>query len=712
MKRLLITIAIVATIMTSCKQTAGKSEQNPLLAEWDTPFGIPPFDKIELKDYMPAFEQAMKMHNAEIEAIVENTDAPTWQNTILALDNAGAKLNDISNCFFLIAAADTNDDMLKIEEKISPELSAHSDAIMLNDKLFARIKSVYENRGSMGLDSLQQRLLDKTYKAFVRSGANLSEADKERMAALNKELSLATFKYSSHLLADNAAFEMYLTDKELGGLPQSVRNSASAAAQERGRQGKYLFTISKPSMLPFLTYSTERELRKKLYSGYLEKCNHDDDNDNKQTINDIVRLRTERAHILGYKSHAAYVLDNQMAKTPENVYALLDEIWEPALNTAKEDLEAMKQIKLRETGSDEFASWDWWYYAEKLRKQRYNLDEQALRPYFSLDNVRMGVFALCNRLYGISFSPLRVPLYNKECSAYQVLDSDGSTLGVVIFDFFPREGKSSGAWCGEYIEQSIKDGKRVPPVVTIVANFTRPAGSTPALLSIDETETFFHEFGHALHGLFAQVPYKGLMGVERDFVELPSQIMENWATEPEMLRSYALHYQTGNIIPEHLIKKIDDSKHFNQGFMTTELIAASLSDMDIYTIEDHKPIDINLFEVEALNRKRGLIPEIAPRYRYPYFSHIFDGGYSSGYYSYTWAEVLDKDAYRAFVETGNLFDRDTARRFRTLLSSGGTADGMDLYRAFRGHEPGRRALMEARGFVAPETEQNNEQSAQ
>ena len=699
-KTLFLAIATLSLMTTACKEQAVVVAENPLLSEWNTPFGVPPFDQIEVAHYEPAFKAAMALHEEEIEAIVNNPEKPTFENTILALDNAGELLGRVSNTFFLVASADTNDEMQKVEAKMSPKLSAHSDKIMMNDALFERVKKVYEGRKTAGLDELQVRLTEQTYKDFVRSGANLSKEQKKELAKINEELSLATVEYARNLLAASAEFEMVLeSSEELDGLPTSVRNAAREAAEEAGYKGKYLFTLSKPSMLPFLTYSKNRELRQRLYEGYLNKGNLGDKNDNKEVINTIIKLRTRKANLLGFASHAHFVLDNVMAKTPENVYALLEEIWEPALNTAKEELEEMKKIARKDFNPDEFASWDWWYYAEKVRQKNYNLDEQALRPYFSLENVRLGIFGLCNRLYGITFSPVKVPVYNKECTAYQVLEADGTTLGVVIFDFFPRPGKSFGAWCGGYVDMAIKDGKRVNPVVTVVCNFTRPSGNTPALLTIDETETFFHEFGHALHSLFAQVPYKGLLGVERDFVELPSQIMENWAMEPEVLKTYAVHHQTGAVIPNHLVRRLQKSDKFNQGFMTTELLAASLSDMDIHTRTSTEPIDVNAFEREVLNEKRGLIEQIAPRYRYPYFSHIFDGGYSAGYYSYTWAEVLDKDAYQAFVETGNLFDRKTAQRFRKLLEAGGTKDGMVLYKEFRGAEPSRVPLMVARGFM-------------
>lgn len=704
MKLARFTIPLIAlSIMTiSCNNTPKAERENPLLAEWNTPYGIPPFGEILVSDYMPAFRAAMESHKGEIEAIVSNPDTPNFENTILALDNAGAKLNDIANTFFLIAAADTNSELQKVESEVSPLLAAHTDEIMMNAALFERVKSVYKSRKRLHLDDMQMRLTEQTYKDFERNGANLSAEKQAELADINRQLSEATVTYAQNLLAANGAYQLVLDSKQIGGIPLSLQNAAREAAKGAGYSGKYLFTLSSPSIFPFLTYSNNGELRKEIYTAYINRCNGGEW-DNTEVVKTIVGLRARRAQLLGYNSHAEYVLDDVMAKTPKAVYDLLGDLWEPALNKAKEELEDMKELKRRDRKNEEFEAWDWWYYAERLRKQRYNLDEQALRPYFSLDNVRQGIFGLCNRLYGITFSPVNVEGYNKECSTYKVEDTDGSLLGVVIFDFFPRAGKSGGAWCGEYVSMSMKDGKRVTPVVTVVCNFSRPTGSAPALLTVDETETFFHEFGHALHNLFAQVPYKGLAGVERDFVELPSQIMENWAMEPAMLKTYAIHHQTGAVIPDHLINRIERSGKFNQGFMTTELIAAALSDLDIHNLTKvPEDFNVNAFESKVLTEERGLISQIAPRYRYPYFSHIFDGGYSSGYYSYIWAEVLDKDAYQAFVESGNLFDRATAARFRTLLSSGGTKDGMDLYRDFRGAEPKREPLMVARGFITEE----------
>ena len=700
-----VALAVAMFFMQSCTPKTEQTMENPLLSEWNDRFGVPPFDRIKAEHFAPALEQAMSVHNAEIDAIVTNNDEPTFENTVLAYDNSGKLLERVELCFSLLCAAETNAEMQAIEQEMSPKLTAHSGAIMMNDALFERVKSVYERRGALGLDSLQLRLTEKLYRRFVRGGALLSVEDKEQLRKVDEELSAARVKYAANLLAANSGFELVISDQDdLDGLPSSIRDAAASEASARDMKGKWVFTTKKPSMLPFLTYSSKRELREKLYRGYLDRCNYNDSIDNKQVINDIVRLRTERAHLLGYPTHAHYVLDVQMARTPENVYAMMDELWAPALERAKAEMEAMREMMKEETGLDDFASWDWWYYAEKVRKRDYSFDESSLRPYFSLENVRSGIFELSNRLYGLTFRPVQLPVYHEDCETYEVLDEKNEHLGVLYLDYFPRDGKSGGAWCGEYRTQSFDaEGNRIAPIVSIVCNFPRPTGGDPALLSIDETQTFFHEFGHALHNLFSQVKYGGLGGVERDFVELPSQIMENWALEPEMLRRYALHHRTNDPIPHHLIEKLQRSRHFNQGFNTVELLAASLTDMDIHTIENYSPIDVNEFERKMLNERRGLMEQIAPRYRYPYFSHIFDGGYSSGYYSYLWAEVLDKDAYQAFVESGDIFNKRIATDFRNkVLARGGEADGMDLYRDFRGADPDRKPLLLGRGLIEEE----------
>ena len=698
----ILSIAIMASIVTTGCKKDKENLPNPFFGEWTTPYGVPPFDRMRAYHFEPAFERAMSLHDEQIAAIIAETDEPTFANTLAAYDASGRMLDDVSNIFSMLCAADTSERMQEIEERMMPRLAAHYDKILMNDALFARIKHVYDKRNSLDLTPDQLRLTEKVYDAFVRSGALLGEEDKARLKQINEELSVASVRFGNNILAENNSFSLELTSDDLDGLPSSVRDAARSDAKDKGLEDKYLFTLHKPSLIPFMTYSTRRDLRKQMYEAYLNRCNHNDEADNKQIVNDMISLRTEKAHLLGYGSYAEYVTADQMAGNPKNVYALLDEIWTPALDKAKAELAEMEILFRNDfpEADDRFESWDWWYYAEKLRKQNYALNEEMLRPYFSLDNVRQGVFNLANRLYALTFRPIVVPIYNDEVSAYEVLDSDESHLGVLYFDFFPRAGKGQGAWCGYFREPTRDaDGNRIAPVVSIVCNFTRPSGSTPALLSIDETLTLFHEFGHALHFLFSDVEYNGLLDVEGDFVELPSQIMENFALEPEMLKTYAVHYRTNEIINDTYIDKIRRSALFNQGFATTELIAAALSDMDIHSIKDYKPIDVDGFEYNALYERRGLIPQIEPRYRYNYFAHIFSGGYSAGYYFYIWAEVLDKDAFAAFKESGDTFNRRIAETFRNqVLSRGGSADGMTLYTNFRGKEPDKTPMLKARGL--------------
>ena len=702
MKRLL-TIALFATTMTllSCDKTVKQPSENPLTAEWNTPYGIPPFDQIQDSHYAPALKYAMEQHLAEIDAITASDDEPTFENVMLAFDRSGELLSRVSLTFEMICAAEKSDKLVEIEEEMMPQMAAHYDQILMNDALFAKIQHLYEKRNTLGLEADQLRLLEKTYNDFVRAGALLTPENKERLKEINAALSLTSVKFGSNLLAETNDFELVLSHNELDGLPMNLRDAAAEKAKQRGYEGKWVFTLHKPSMIPFLTYSTRRDLREKIYKAYLNRGNNGNDHDNKDLINDFIRLRTEKAHLLGYECYADYVISDQMAQEKVAVYDLLGEIWGPALERAKEELSEMESMLHRDNSSATFESWDWWFYAEKVRRRNYSIDEEMLRPYFSLDNVRHGIFFLANRLYGITFRPVKIPAYHKECSAFEVLDKDESLLGVLYLDFFPRDGKSAGAWCGYYREPMYNaDGKRIPPVVSIVCNFTRPVGNTPALLNIDETGTFFHEFGHALHFLFSDTKYRGLLGVEGDFVELPSQIMENWAFEPELLAEYAIHYRSGDVISDSMIKKLQRSSHFNQGFMTTELVAAALSDLEIHSINNYESkIDVEEFEYKVLNEKRGLIPQIEPRYRYTYFSHIFDGGYSAGYYFYIWAEVLDKDAFEAFRESSDIFDRRIAERFRReVLSRGGEDDGMNLYRAFRGADPDKTPLLKARGL--------------
>ena len=717
MKRLLIlsSLMFAMTMNISCDSVTIVEGSNPLLEEWTTEFGVPPFDKIKTKHFEPAFEEAMRIHNEEIAAIVDSNEEATFDNVILALDNAGIKLMEINLIFGMLSSSDLDAEMQEVQNKIIPRVEEHYNSIMLNEGLFNKVKAVYDNRKKMNLDELQMRLVDKTYNDFVRSGALLEGEAKERLMKINAELSELSIRFGNNLLAENGNFKLVLTEEQVADLPEGVRNQAKESAKAAGEEG-YLFTLDKPSMLPFLTYSKNRDLRRQLYDGYLMRCNNDNEYDNKQLAEDMARLRVEKAHLLGFKSYSHYVTDDQMAGTPEAVYGLLEEIFTPALESAKAELEEMKKIFNEDHPGETFEKSDWWYYAEQVRQKKYKLDEEAIRQYLSLDNVRDGMFYLANRLYGVTFRPIAAPRYHKECSVYQVLDHDQSHVGVLYIDPYPRKSKSGGAWCGNFTEQRYVDGQRKAPVLGIVCNFTPPVGDTPSLLSFDEAETMFHEFGHALHFLFADVRYRGLSEVEGDFVELPSQIMENWAFEPEIMKEYATHYKSGEVIPDKHIAKIQNASLFNQGFTTTELAAAALIDMDIHSLESYTDMNINDYEQYNLAIRRGLIPEIAPRYRYTYFSHIFNGGYSSGYYFYLWAEVLDKDAFAAFKECRDICDKELAHSFRyDLLAQGGQRPGMDMYRKFRGADPDKTAMLKARGLwkePVVEVEESVEPSAE
>lgn len=695
-----MTALCASAALTSCgPQTSGTD--NPFFTEWETPFGVPPFEQILPEHYIPAFTESMAREKAEIDAIVNNPDAPTFENTILAYDNSGEFLNRVSSVFGCVTGTDMTPDLEQIQGEVSSMLTRHGSDISLDPKLFARVKAVYDGRDSLCADSLQRRLTEKMYRGFVRSGAELSADDQAKLRQVDEQLSLLSIRFGRNLREDNGNFVLMIDNQDdLKGLPQSVVDAAAHEAGSRGETGKWAFTLDKSSMIPFLQYAENRSLREKFYKGYLTRCDHNDGRDNKAVLDSIANLRLTRANLLGYPTHAAYVLDRQMAKTPEAVYALLNELWTPALERAKGELAQMREIKIQETGDSTFASWDWWFYAEKLRKAKYDLNEDELRPYFALDSVHNGVFGLANKLYGITFHELTdIPKYNPDNRVFEVIDTDGTTsLGVLYLDFHPRAGKRVGAWCTTFRSQSYDTtGRRVAPIVSIVCNFSKPTADAPALLTLDEVNTFFHEFGHGLHQLFSTVPYRGLKGVERDFVELPSQVMENWAMQPEMLALYARHYQTGEPIPTEMAEKIARSGLFNQGFATVEYLSASVLDMDYHTLTAGQPIDVTAFEAASMG-KLGMIPQIEPRYKSTYFQHIFSGGYSSGYYSYIWAEVLDADAFDAYVKSGNLFNPEIAAKFRTLLSRGGTADGDVLYRDFRGAEPSKEPLLRRRGL--------------
>ena len=594
--------------------------------------------------------------------------------------------------------SDMTDTLNVLQEQIVPMLSRHANNIALNEALFAKIKAVYDKRDSLGLDDQQAYLLQKTYDGFVRNGANLPAEGKARLREIDERLSKLGIAFGNNLLKENAAFSLVLEEGDLTGLTEASKAAAAELAKERGLEGKYVFTLSYPSYFPFMMNSDRRDLRRQMFEGYARRGNQDNELDNKKIISEMINLRLERANLLGFRSHADYVLSDNMAKTPENVYALLESIWVPALAIARGEVKEMQRIMDAEGVQGKLEPWDWWYYAEKVRRAKYDLDENTTKPYFELNAVRDGAFTVLNKLFGLRFERLEdAPRYNPEVEVYKVTEADGTLTGILTMDFFPRPSKRGGAWCSSFREQTYKDGRRVTPVVPVVFNFTRPVGDAPALLSLDEATTLFHELGHAMQSLVSDVKYPGLGGVARDYVELASQVLENWATEPEVLKMYAKHYRTGEPIPDGLIAKMQRSEHFNVGFTTTEYVAASLLDLDYYTLTEKGEIDINAFEKEDM-KKRGLIDEIIPRYRTTYFAHIFDGGYSSGYYSYKWAELLDADAYAAFKESGDVFNPQVAKDFREkVLEPWGGGDEMEQYISFRGKEPDKKYLMERLG---------------
>ena len=688
-------IFILATscMMYSCTT---QTETNPFLTEFQTEHGVPPFDKIKLEHYEPAFLKGIEEQNANINAIVNNSEAPTFENVIVALDNSSPILDRVSAIFYNMTEAETTDDLKELSIKLAPTLSEHSDNISLNQDLFKKVDAVYQQKDALGLTTEQQRLLEETYKGFVRSGANLSPEKQARLREVNKELSTLGIKFSDNVLNENNAFKLYIDKEEnLAGLPDWFRQSAAEKAKEDGQEGKWLFTLGNASRLPFLQYSENRPLREQMYKAYINRGNNNDKNDNKKNITDIVRLRLEKAQLLGFDCYSNFVLDNTMAKNSATVMDFLNNLWSYSLPKAKAEAVELQKIMDKEGKGEKLEAWDWWFYTEKLRKEKYNLEEDEIKPYFKLENVREGAFAVANKLYGITLTKLEgIPVYHPDVEVFEVKDADGSHLGVFYVDYFPRPGKSGGAWMSNYREQQ----GAIRPLVCNVCSFTQPVGNMPSLLTIDEVETLFHEFGHALHGLLTKCNYKGISGtnVVRDFVELPSQINEHWATEPEVLKMYAKHYQTGETIPDSLIEKILNQKTFNQGFMTTELLAAAILDMNLHNLTDTQHLDVLAYEKEAMD-KLGLIPEIAPRYRTTYFNHII-GGYAAGYYSYLWANVLDNDAFEAFKEHG-IFDKKTADLFRNnVLEKGNSEDPMTLYKNFRGTEPQLEPMLKNRGM--------------
>ncbi|MCF2503219.1 M3 family metallopeptidase [Dyadobacter sp. CY107] len=679
---------------------------NPFLTSYNTPFQVPPFDKVEPEHFLPAFEEGMAQQQNSIEAIQSSEAAPTFENTIEALERTGDLLTRVSSVFFNLASAHTNPEIEALSKEIAPKLSQHSDDIFLNSDLFQRVKKVNDLQEHFELNAGQKRLLEKTYKAFIRSGANLNDSDQEKMRSINKQLSVLTVRFGQNLLAETNKFELIISDEsQLSGLPESIKTNAAQLAKDAGKDGTWKFTLHQPSVMPFLQYADDRALRETMYKAYISRCNHDDELDNKEIVAQITTLRAERASLLGYDCHADYVLEESMAKKITNVHDLLDRLWKAALPVAKSEALQMQELMNNEGVAGELEAWDWFYYADKVRKEKYNYDAESLKPYFQLENVRDGIFKVVQNLYGLTFAEIKdIPKYHEDVIAYEVREASGDLTGIFYMDFFTRNSKRGGAWMTSYRKQSFKDGQRIAPIVSIVCNYAKPTGENPVLLTAEEVETFFHEFGHALHGLLSNVEYETLSGtsVPRDFVELPSQIMEHWAFEPEVLKFYAKHYQTGETIPDEAVEKMKNASKFNQGFATVEYLAAALLDLFYHIAPAGMQINSQTVEEKAM-ADWGLIKQIAPRYRSTYFQHIFAGGYSAGYYSYIWSEVLDSDAFAAFKETGNIFDPETALSFRkNILEKGGTVEPINLYKSFRGRGPKEKYLLENRGLAKVE----------
>lgn len=696
-------VVATAVIFGGCKDKKENSalKDNPFMEEWNTPYGVPPFDKIKTEHYLPAFEEGMKQQKDNIDAIINNSEEPTFANTIIPLEYSDELLNKVSMVFFNLLECCYNEDMEKLADTIMPLYTQHGDDIMLNDKLFQRVKKVYDNRKKENLNAEQIRLLEETYKGFVRGGANVPADKQNRFREINTQLASLTQKFGNNVLKATNDYKLVVDDvAKLEGLTeQQLDNAKELGNESADTKGKYVFTLDMPTLEPFLMNCKNRELRKQIWMAYSNRC-QGGKFDNTKIINDIVNLRLERSQILGYDCYANYVLEDCMAKNADDVYDLLKQVWTPALAKAKEEAAQYQKMIDKERGGFKLEPYDWRYYSEKMRKEKYDLNDEDIRPYFSLDTARNGLFMVCNKLYGLTFKENKdIPVYQEDVKVYEVIDNN-EVIAIVYMDFFPRASKRSGAWMTNFREQYYtREGKNMIPVVSLVFNFTKPSGDKPSMLNIDELQTMFHEFGHALHSILSRCHYRSLSGtnVPRDYVEMPSQFMEHFSTEPEILKLYAHHYKTGETIPDALIAKMEAAATYGQGFINTELLAASLLDMDFHTIKSKTNIKLPDFENQQLS-KIGLIPSIISRYKSPYFQHIFSGGYGAGYYSYTWSAVLDNDAFEAFKENG-VFDQATATAFRTnILERGNTDDAMNLYVAFRGKEPSIEPLLRNRGL--------------
>ena len=699
MKKYLLSIkALCLSGILLFSGTTMKAE-NPFFGEYNTPYNIPPFEKIQIADYMPAFEEAIAQHNQEIAAIVNNRAVPDFENTIVALDNSGEMLEKVSYVFSGLYEVVSTPEFQKVGAQVFPMLAAHSDEIKMNEGLFQKIKSVYDNRAKFNLTTPQLRLLEKYYKDFARNGALLSEEKKAELKDINDQLSKLCLQFGDNILKDTNKWTLVVdNEKDLAGLPASSIAVAAEEAKAMGKEGKWVFTLHAPSRLPFLTYADNRDLREKMYKAYTNIANNNDENDNKAIINQILKLRLQKAKLFGFDSFAAYQMDNVMAKTVEDAEELLYKVWKPAVAKAHEEIADMQKYVDNHGGNFKIAAWDYYYYAEKVKKEKFNFDENDVRAYFPIENVRKGIFTMAERLYGITFKEVNnVPVYHPDVKVYEVLDKDGKHLSMFMTDYYARGGKRQGAWM--FVYQEANGTKDVRPIVYNVGNFSKPTADSPSLLTLDEVETMFHEFGHGLHGMLTRTQYKGNAGtnVDRDFVEFPSQLHEHWMLEPELLKVYARHYKTGEVIPDELVNKLIESSKFNQGFVNTELAGAALLDIEWHKLNDGK--DVNVAEFEAnVSKKLGMPEEIGYRYRSTYFNHIFSSDqYAAGYYTYLWAQVLDCDGYEVFMKEG-VFNPETAARLKHVLESGNDEDPMKLYEGFAGHRPDADALLRDKGL--------------
>ena len=705
MKKLLLTLTalcLCSVLAMGAKKTKVKEHQNPFMTEYTTKYKIPPFQDITYADYVPAVKAGIEQHNQEINAIIVRRDRPDFDNTILALDNSGQLLTKVCYVYYALSESDGTPEMEKISAEIRPLITAHSDEVSMNAELFKKVKEVYDNQKLFNLTRPQQRLLEKTYKSFVRNGALLNDADKATLKQINQEIAAAQMQFNLNLLNENNKTEVVVDNAaELAGLPESTVAEAASQAESRGKAGKWVFTVHAPSRLAVLTYADSRSLRERMYKAYMSIGSKDNEYNNSANINKIINLRVRKANLLGYDTYADMMMDKVMSKTVENAENLLYQIWKPAVAKAKEEIADMQAYINRHGGDFKLAAWDYYYYAEKVKKERFNISEDEVRPYFQLDNVVKGLFAEAGKLYGITFTPMpKAPKYNPEVNVYDVKDAAGKHVAVFMTDYFPRATKRQGAWMSEFKGEYNYDGVSERPIIYNVGNFTKPTKDMPSLLTLDEVETAFHEFGHALQGMLTKAQFRGQAGtnVDRDFVELPSQIDEHWAMEPELLKTYAKHYKTGEVIPDELIKKLDASAKFNQGFAATELVGAALLDIEWHKLDYKQPVDVKAFEAEVA-KKLGKPEEVQFRYRSPYFKHIFGSTqYACGYYTYLWAEVLDADGFELFKEKG-IFDPETAKAYReNILEPGDSEDPMVLYKRFRGQEPTVDALLKNRGL--------------